>query len=474
MKRSGPVFFLLLFLGFIIAGCARNYYDNIDRGEGYNYRPGYPELRLAATGYVSENSNTYINVAGDIVYGSLVYSGKDDIFTADVEIEIQIIEDTEQQRAVERTTFSKTLTSQNQRVIDSQDVYSFEREFDIPAGNYIVRVGVIDKSSGQQTLRTTKTSIPDPSENTSHITEVRILTKNNNLPDSEFKPATTYDIQSSQDSIKFVFQVTNNNPDRPIEIESRLLKFRSDTSIARPMNFNNYSPSSLPYQGIDYDEYDVIQSSTRQLNQPGSVIIEFAFTDLERGNYRLEVIGNEGSDNEIFKGRDFGIKSPNYPSLKTPEELARPLYYLMGRNEYKDLMAIKDPDSLKKAIDRFWLSNIQNSNMARSVISLYYERVEEANKQFSNFKEGWKTDPGMMYILFGPPWYTDIFSDEMYWSYSYNREDPEKNFYFNKTKLNSKYYPFDNFLLQRSNFYYNIQSQQIERWRTGLILNYNL
>jgi hypothetical protein len=33
----------------------------------------------------------------------------------------------------------------------------------------------------------------------------------------------------------------------------------------------------------------------------------------------------------------------------------------------------------------------------------YYARVEYANKHFSHFQEGWRTDMGMVYITFGPP-----------------------------------------------------------------------
>lgn len=237
------------------------------------------------------------------------------------------------------------------------------------------------------------------------------------------------------------------------------------------MNYNNYSNSNLSYIGIDYDEFEVVESSVRSLNQEGNVIIEYNFHELERGNYRLEVRSNTAGGEEIFKARDFSIKSPNYPSLKTPEELSKPLYYLMDEDEYEELMKIEDPVALKKAIDRFWLSNIKNSNMARNVIQLYYQRVEEANKQFSNFKEGWKTDPGMIYILFGPPLYVNSFSDEMVWSYSYNRQDPEKNFLFERTKLNTKFYPFNNYLLQRSPNYYGVQYRQIQRWLSGSILS---
>ena len=33
----------------------------------------------------------------------------------------------------------------------------------------------------------------------------------------------------------------------------------------------------------------------------------------------------------------------------------------------------------------------------------YYRRVSYANENFEGWKEGWETDRGMIYILFGPP-----------------------------------------------------------------------
>jgi GWxTD domain-containing protein len=467
--------FLFLTL-FTIAACSSTKYDNIDRGEGYNYRPGFPELRLAATGHVDANNTPKIIVSGDVVYGSLIYSGKDDVFKAEIDIDVQIIKnpETDESEVVVNENYSEVLTSLNNRIVYSQDVFSFEKTYPMGPGDYKITVSVTDGASGQRSQRSVLTSLPNPQDNKPHITEIRILGKDSSAADPAFKQATTYDIQSSLDSLKFTFQVTNNNPDVPINLNSRLLKFKSDTSIARPMNYNDYSPSSMAYKGIVYDDFEIIQSSTRELNQTGSVIIEFGFKNLDRGNYRLEVTTKQGDDEEIYKGRDFGIKSPNYPSLRTAKELARPLSYLMSEKEYDNLMSISTSDSLKQAIDRFWLANVQNASTAKSVISLYYERVEEANKQFSNFKEGWKTDPGMMYILFGPPWYVDRFGEQMHWSYAYDKEDPERNFTFYRTKLNNKFFPFDNYLLNRSNFYFTLQNQQIERWRSGSILTYNL
>ena len=459
---------------FLFYGCNNKYIDDIDRGAGYNYQPGLPELRLATTGQIDETNTPTIIVSGNIVYGSLVYTQNNNELEANILIEMIIQSKSDDGILPLRRELQKTIQRSNQSIVNSQDVFRFEEVFEVEPGDYIIRTVVTDQSSGKSTARTLETNLPDPDDDVSHVTEIRVLTKDSGSDYEGFNQATTYDIPSQFDSLKFVFQVTNNNADEPIEIQSRLLRFKSDTSIARPMHYNNYSPSSIQYRGIDYDDFKVIQTSTRTLNQTGSVLIEFIFNDLKRGNYRLEVSSNVDEENELFKARDFSIKSPNYPSLKTPEELARPLAYLMDEKEYEKLMAIKNPAKMKSAIDRFWLSNVQNSNMAKNVISLYYQRVEEANKQFSSFKEGWKTDPGMMYVLFGPPWYSDSFSDQMTWSYSYNQSDPEKNFLFNQPKLKSKFYPFYNYLLQRNAFYYSIQLQQIDKWKSGTILTTNL
>ncbi|MTI89226.1 MAG: GWxTD domain-containing protein [Balneolaceae bacterium] len=447
--------------------------NRIDRGQGFNYKPGFPELRLSTTGYVNPQNDTKIIVSGSIVYGSLIYKKADDLYQANIGVDIEVINKSADNQKAIKLDYKYTINRQEKNIINNQEVYRFEHEYDVPPGDYLIRVVVTDLTSEKQTTQETESSIPDPEGDISKVTEIRVLGKDSSVQNTFFNPVNTYDIPSRLDSLQFIFQVTNNKEDEQLTLQARLLKFDADTTIARRMNFNNYSPSNISYRGIEYDDYDVVQSSRRVLNQSGSVQIKYFFTDLDRGNYRLEVT-SERDDDDLYKARDFSIKSKNYPALKSPRELAAPLYYLMDKGEYETLMAIEDNDSLKAAIDRFWLSNINNAARTRSVLSLYYERVESANKKFSNFKEGWKTDAGMIYILFGSPWYTESFGDEMLWSYSYNRQDPRKNFFFHRTKINSKYFPFHNYLFIRKNSYHSVQYNQIERWRSGLILKDNL
>jgi len=460
-----PVLALILF-----SSCARTYNPDIERGSNYNFRKGHPEVRLSAIGFLDEEDRPHINIAADIVYGSLIYKKRGDKQRANVALEIQIVDRENPENLVKTHRANLVMEEESSDIIYSQDVFVFEKSIPVAPGDYQINLTVIDQNSSKQTTRVSTTFIPDPSNEISNLTNIRMLGKRSDGSSNEWLPVTTYDVPGKLDSLRFVFQVTNNKREEPLTIDVRMIKYQSDTSVARPMHYNNYSPSSITYKGIEYDRSEIIQSNRRVLSQAGSVLIEYKFPQQDRGNYRFEVNTNESSGNSLFKARDFGIKSPNYPSIKTARELAQPLIYLMGEDDHEKLMAIKDSDSLKQEIDRFWLKHIGEKSRAKSVIELYYERVEEANKQFSSFKEGWKTDTGMMYILFGPPWYVDQRLDLMTWSYAYDRQNPYYNYLFRRSKLRSEFYPFDNYILQRNQQYFNIQYQQIQLWLTGIIL----
>lgn len=470
-KLFHPVLSIILFL-FLLTGCVRSTNPDIERGSMFQFQDGFPEVRTSSIGLLSPEDDALINVTTDIVLGSLIYSTEDDKRFAEVSLEIRIVQKDGDFTKNVREEFEIESTFDGSYI--SQEVFTHEEEIEVVPGDFEVFVSVVDLTSGKQTTRSSESTIPDPENFEINLTTVRLLGKTNDPSGGNFFPITTYTVPSRLDSINFEFQVTNNDLDDPLAVESRLLKFPADDEPARPMNYNNYSPSTLPYIGVDMRNPEVYDSNTRRLDQPGSVLIEFKYELLEKGTYRFEVETTDANGNQLYKARDFSVQSENYPSIKTPRELAAPLFYLMDRKEHERLMEIQDPDSLKAAVDRFWLSNIKNTSQARSVISLYYERVEEANKQFTTFKEGWKTDLGMIYILFGPPWYVDRYLNTVFWSYSYDRSDPRYNYTFERPTLKNEYYPFDNYLLQRNQGYFNIQYRQIQLWLSGGILSNRL
>ncbi|HEY6953006.1 MAG TPA: GWxTD domain-containing protein, partial [Bacteroidota bacterium] len=63
-----------------------------------------------------------------------------------------------------------------------------------------------------------------------------------------------------------------------------------------------------------------------------------------------------------------------------------------------------------KAFRAFWKKHDPDTTTAYNQIMVeYYRRVDEAIRQFSTIKDrdGYKTDRGRIYILFGPPSHTE-------------------------------------------------------------------
>ena len=91
-------------------------------------------------------------------------------------------------------------------------------------------------------------------------------------------------------------------------------------------------------------------------------------------------------------------RRPHFPMMRDVDELVRATRYIASRQEYKTMRDARDP---KRALDDFWLGLSEGPQGARQLISTYYGRVRDANVHFSSMKEGWCTDRGMVYILFG-------------------------------------------------------------------------
>lgn len=457
---------LIFILSIVACSQSINPSNYVERGSQNVFQPGHPEFYVSAVGLFDENNNSGIQVYIDLIYTSLVFKEKNnEEYGASVTAYIDIQKLDGQKKKLISDRFE--ITSVEKR--DDPSKHNISKHYPASPGKYKIEVTLIDNSSSKSTTLITETFIPIQKGSEPHLTNIQLygidLEKS-----GKYEAITTYDIPARYDSLKLVYQVTNNKSGIILTIDSELIKFLSDDEPARSMGRSNYSSSSLHYKGIEYDEWETMQTNQRKLSQQGSVLIEYKFAMEQRGNYRFRVnIKRELEAKGKTAIRDFSVKSKNFPLLLTAEELARPLYYIMSKKEYDELMSLNSDDAIKNKIDRFWLRNIGNKQEAAQVIELYYSRVETANKLFSNYKEGWKTDRGMIYILFGPPLYKDQKLNSLQWFYSYNRGNSRTTFSFERPKSVNKHFPFSNYLLERAFFYNNVEYQQKRLWLSGSI-----
>jgi GWxTD domain-containing protein len=137
----------------------------------------------------------------------------------------------------------------------------------------------------------------------------------------------------------------------------------------------------------------------------------------------------------------------------------------MTKEEFE--VMLQAPDR-KVAIDKFWLDIAGNTERARALISAYYTRVADANRFFTSYLEGWKSDRGMIFIVYGPPRNTYRTSLTETWVYGDERSPKAMTYVFNKL---SNPFSENDFALERSINYKNTWYMAVDMWRQGRVYN---
>jgi GWxTD domain-containing protein len=163
-------------------------------------------------------------------------------------------------------------------------------------------------------------------------------------------------------------------------------------------------------------------------------------------------------DTNAVEGLAFRVED-DYPRFGRIENLADPLIYICTRQEYDRMKAAKGD---KRAFDKIILSITGDAGRARVLMKSYFRRVEMANLLFTSYKEGWKTDKGMIYIVFGPPNEVYRFLDREVWKYSNN----SVKISFDFAKSPSLFDP-ESYVLIRSKKFTEAWYEIIDLWRNA-------
>jgi GWxTD domain-containing protein len=159
------------------------------------------------------------------------------------------------------------------------------------------------------------------------------------------------------------------------------------------------------------------------------------------------------------------VLEPAYPNVGSAETMVASARYVMNKEEYQQCLDSKEK---KAAIDKFWTTLAGNNDRAREMIRRYYGRVTEANKFFTSYCEGWKTDRGLIFIIYGPPTNTYRSKRDEVWVYGNEANPSSLRFVFNKVQNN---FSQNDFVMERSPFYRDVFHSAVDVWRQGHILN---
>jgi GWxTD domain-containing protein len=150
----------------------------------------------------------------------------------------------------------------------------------------------------------------------------------------------------------------------------------------------------------------------------------------------------------------------DFPAVTTPEHMLSCLRYLTSRTEFEKMNLVKDK---KQSVDDFWMENGGNPNKAKELVKRFYTRVEEANRYFTSYVEGWKTDRGMIYIVYGLP--NVVYRSEFSEVWIYGEPNHILSIYYTFSFENKSPFTDNSFILSRSSAYKENWFRTLSSWR---------
>ena len=173
------------------------------------------------------------------------------------------------------------------------------------------------------------------------------------------------------------------------------------------------------------------------------------FTPLSLGLYLVQ------SDTASAKGICLLVTDASYPKYNRVSTLAPPLIYISTDDEF---VKLSSANTDKTAFDKVILEMTGDKDRARNLFRSYFQRVEQTNRYFTDYKEGWKTDRGMLYVIYGIPDEVSRTATGETWYY----QGRKTRFEFKKS--GSVFNP-EIFKLERDNKYMPEWFSMVDLWR---------
>ena len=186
-----------------------------------------------------------------------------------------------------------------------------------------------------------------------------------------------WDVPISEKSIfkPPAFEITNKEYDRidpPFVIENSILTF-SKNKLTIFQYRENYAPASAPM--------------TRDRDVPRNVSIDSIYTNEGQLQIEKDKLYFVQQDTTSLSGLSILGVPRFYPRLIGVEDILSPLVYISTKSEFEKL---ESANNAKKALDKYWLDITGSKGKAVVTIRNYYQRVTNANRYFTTYKQDGK------------------------------------------------------------------------------------
>jgi len=308
----------------------------------------------------------------------LQYISNDTLYSARYQINLGVSDKRGVSILTKDQTFSVTETKYAATIDPKvKEVQYFE--FQLPPGDYTFKIRLLDLNSNRYRTQQREKKIRAFELNQLEISDVLFL--NVSSTDS-MKPE---NVLSSarlpiQDKVFAYLEIVSSGIRSELKIESTISqKDRTD--------------------GFKFSQ-DIVPR-----NEITKILLKVNDKSMSHGQNQLYLKVTQNSQSKVIR-KDVQFVSGGMERVTdlSIEDMIAPLMYVTDGEDWKKLNKASDEDR-EKVFKEFWDKRDPNPGSPENELyNEFYKRVESANQNFGfTRKQGWKTDRGRVFIVFGPP-----------------------------------------------------------------------
>ncbi|MGC8596148.1 MAG: GWxTD domain-containing protein [Candidatus Kryptoniota bacterium] len=354
----------------------------VELQQSFSYSP--PHFYFDALNFKSDSGGSRIDFYLQIPYNELQFVKQGNTFAASYEVNLQLTDESGTV-ALDRSWNEHATSNDFNETVSSNIASVTQRHFIVPPGTYTLQIVITDDETQKSYVGRRSFTARDYSASSPSLSDVMLL-KASSHTDGKMTivPNIEGNVISARDSFPVFYEMYV-----PENVDSVFVL----TEIFGTKNKIVYSHSQWVHGA----------SGTVKM------ITEIPKGNLPMGFYRLSITmkSSPGQNEPILANatRFFSIHFPELPLTITDlDKAADELVYIARRATIDSIKSAPDLFTKEKRFIAFWNRyNTNPSSKRNRLMEEYYNRVAYANEHFTHYFEGWKTDMGMVYILFGPP-----------------------------------------------------------------------
>ncbi|MBN1352417.1 GWxTD domain-containing protein [candidate division KSB1 bacterium] len=320
-----------------------------------------------------------INIYIKIAYDELQFVVHDSIYNAEYELGLVIFDDDDNQ--VDGEIIQEKITAESYETTNSKELYSLSHtSFDLRPGKYKIVISITDIDTRNTVYQKASFEVRGFGEKDLELSDITIVNKItvDSLGVKSIRPEIASHINEKQRLLFAFYEIYSKLDVDSFDVNYVLRSGRGSKIENGTLRQHKQDNRTLAYVSIDAAK-------------------------MSHGRYSLEVTVNDGSKS-VQIDKNFIIRWLGIPAMIVDIDLAiEQLKYIASSSEMKRLKNAKDNERLVE-FEKFWKSHDPTpGTKTNEHMEEYFRRIGFANESFSGFQEGWRSDMGMVYIIFGQP-----------------------------------------------------------------------